>query len=87
MYRVENGQATVFVYPRAVLDPFTVNLPPNHVSGDTHGINVETVFNVGRDYNNEMQGDRESVQELLDRALGETGATLVDVGGVHGVVN
>ena len=87
MYRVENGQATVFVYPRAVLDPFTVNLPPNHVSGDTHGINVETVSDVGRDYHNEIQGDRESVQELLDRALGETGATLVDVGGVQGVVN
>ena len=87
MYRVEDGQVTVFVYPRAVLDPFTVNLPPNHVSGDTHGINVETVSDVGRDYHNEIQGDRESVQELLDRALGETGATLVDVGGVQGVVN
>ena len=87
MYRVENGQATVFVYPRAVLDPVTVNLPQNHVSGDTHGIDSDTVFNVGRDYNNEIQGDRESVQELLDRALGETGATLVDVGGVQGVVN
>ena len=87
MYRVENGQVTVFVYPRAVLDPVTVNLPQNHVSGDTHGIDSDTVFNVGRDYNNEIQGDRESVQELLDRALGETGATLVDVGGVQGVVN
>ena len=87
MYRVENGQVTVFVYPRAVLDPVTVNLPQNHVSGATHGIDSDTVFNVGRDYNNEIQGDRESVQELLDRALGETGATLVDVGGVQGVVN
>ena len=87
MYRVENGQVTVFVYPRAVLDPVTVNLPQNHVSGDTHGIDSDTVFNVGRDYNNEIQGDRESVQELLDRALGETGATLVDVGGVQGIVN
>ena len=87
MYRVENGQATVFVYPRAVLDPVTVNLPQNHVSGDTHGIDLDTVFNVGRDYNNEMQGDRESVRYLLEIALAEDNVTLVDVGGVHGVVN
>ena len=87
MYRVEDGQVTVFVYPRAVLDPVTVNLPQNHVSGDTHGIDLDTVFNVGRDYNNEMQGDRESVLYLLGLALAEDNATLVDVGGVQGVVN
>ena len=87
MYRVENGQVTVFVYPRAVLDPVTVNLPQNHVSGDTHGIDSDTVFNVGRDYNNEIQGDRESVGYLLGLALAEENATLVDVGGVQGVVN
>ena len=87
MYRVENGQATVFVYPRAVLDPFTSNLPPNHVSGDTHGIDVETVSDVGRDYHNEIQGTQEAVNDILEKALEEENATLGTVGGVHGVVN
>ena len=87
MYRVENGQVTLFVYPRAVLDPFTVNLPPNHVSGDTHGIDVETVSDVGRDYHNEIQGTKENVNDLLQRALEEENATLGTVGGVQGVVN
>ena len=87
MYRVENGQATVFVYPRAVLDPVTVNLPPNHVSGNTHGLGLDTVFDAGRDYNIEMQGTREDVRHLLELGLAEDTATLGTVGGVQGVVN
>ena len=87
MYRNEGGRVSVFVYPRAVLDPVTVNLPPDHVSGDTHGIGLDTVSDVGRGYNIEMQGDRESVRDLLDRALSEDNATLGSVGGVQGVVN
>ena len=86
-YRVENGQVTLFVYPRAVLDPFIANLPPNHVSGDTHGIDVETVSDVGRDYHNEIQGTKEDVNYILQRALEEENATLGTVGGVQGIVN
>ena len=87
MYRVENGQVTLFVYPRAVLDPFTVNLPPNHVSGDTHGIDVEIVSDVGRDYHNEIQGTQEEVNDILEKALEEENATLGTIGGVQGIVN
>ena len=60
MYRVENGQVTVFVYPRCgVNNPVTVNLPQNHVSGDTHGIDSEPQYLnvVTPTYNNEIQGD------------------------------
>ena len=87
MYHNEGGRVSVFVYPRAVLDPVTVNLPPDHVSGGTHGIDLDTVSDVGRDYHIEMQGTREDVQSLLDSALREDTATLGTVGGVQGVVN
>ena len=69
MYRVENGQARVYVYPR---ERDIQKVPP---------------FEVSEMFDIEMQGDRESVQYLLGLALAEDNATLVDVGGVHGVVN
>ena len=64
-----------------------MNLPPNHVSGDTHGIDVETVSDVWRDYHNEIQGTQEAVNDILEKALEEENATLGTVGGVQGVVN
>ena len=69
MYRVENGQARVYVYPR---ERDIQKVPP---------------FEVSEMFDIEMQGDRESVQYLLGLVLAEDNATLVDVGGVHGVVN
>ena len=69
MYRVENGQAHVYVYPR---ERDIQKVPP---------------FEMSEMFDIEMQGDRESVRYLLGLALAEDNATLVDVGGVHGVVN
>ena len=50
---------------------------------------IQTVppFETSKDFGNEIQGTREDVNFILQRALEEENATLVDVGGVQGVVN
>ena len=50
---------------------------------------IQTVppFEISKDFGNEIQGTREFVNEALEFALSEENATLVDVGGVQGVVN
>ncbi len=50
---------------------------------------IQTVppFETSKDFGNEIQGTREFVNEALEFALSEENATLVDVGGVQGVVN
>ena len=42
---------------------------------------------ISKDFANEIQGTKEQVNFILQRALEEENATLVDVGGVQGVVN
>ena len=50
---------------------------------------IQTVppFETSKDFGNEIQGTREFVNEALEFALSEENATLVDIGGVQGVVN
>ena len=50
---------------------------------------IQTVppFEISKDFGNEIQGTKEDVNFILQRALEEENATLVDVGGVQGVVN
>ena len=50
---------------------------------------IQTVppLEISKDFGNEIQGTKEQVNFLLERALEEENATLVDVGGVQGVVN
>ena len=83
MYRVENGQATVFVYPRCFNNPY--HTPPRPPCNS--GISEATFFEVSPAFSIELQGTRESVRYLLAVALAEDNATLGTVGGVHGVVN
>ena len=65
-YKVNNGQAYVYVYPRKR----DIQKEPHF---DTFGL--------------EMQGDRKSVQHLLENKLAEDNATLNTVDGVQGIVN
>ena len=44
-------------------------------------------FAVSEDFDIEMQGDRASVQYLLNQALEADGAGLISVGGIQGIVN
>ena len=50
---------------------------------------IQTVppLEISKDFGNEIQGTKEDVNFILQRALEEENATLVDVGGVQGVVN
>ena len=50
---------------------------------------IQTVppFEISKDFGNEIQGTKEDVNFILQRALEEENATLVDVGGVQGIVN
>ena len=83
MYRDDNGQASVFVYPRCFNNPY--HSPPRPLCDS--GISEAEFFEVSPAYDIEMQGTREDVQYLLDRALEEDNTTLGTVGGVQGVVN
>ena len=83
MYRVENGQATVFVYPRCFNNPY--HNPPRPPCNS--GISEATFFEVSPAFGIELQGTRESVRYLLEVALVEDNATLGTVGGVQGIVN
>ena len=83
MYRNDGGQATAFVYPRCFNNPY--HNPPRPSCNS--GISETTFFEVSPAFSIEIQGNREDVRDLLDRALSEDNATLGPVGGVQGVVN
>ena len=85
MYRNDSGQATVFAYPRCFNNPY--HNPPRPPCADDYGITEETFLEVSKEFSIELQGDRESVRYLLGLALAEDNASLVQVGGVQGVVN
>ena len=85
MYRAENGQVSVFVYPRCFNNPY--HNPPRPPCENDYGITEDLFFAVSSEFDIELQGNRESVRYLLELALEENAAVLVDVGGVQGVVN
>ena len=85
MYRVADGQASVFVYPRCFNNPY--HNPPLPPCQNDFGITEDLYFSVSPEFDIEMQGNRESVRYLLELALEADASVLVDVGGVQGVVN
>ena len=85
MYRNDGGAVTVFVYPRCFNNAY--HNPPRPECENAHGIDADMFFEVSPAFNIEMQGDKESVRELLDRALEADSASVVDIGGVQGIVN
>ena len=85
MYRNDDGQATVFVYPRCVSNPH--HNPPKPACENNYGITEELLFRVSPNFAIELQGNLEEVNDMLDLKLTEDNARLVQVGGVQGVVN
>ena len=85
MYRDDDGQATVFVYPRCLNNPH--HNPPKPACENNYGITEELLFRVSLDFAIELQGNLEQVNYILDLKLAEDNARLVRVGGVQGVVN
>ena len=63
MYRVNAGQATVFVYPRCFNNPY--HNPPRPPCENDYGITEDLFFEVSPAFDIELQGDRESVRYLL----------------------
>ena len=85
MYRNDGGAVAVYVYPRCFNNPY--HNPPRPVCSEASDIDENVFFAVSEDFDIEMQGDRASVQYLLNQALEADGAGLVSVGGIQGIVN
>lgn len=85
MYRAENGQASVFVYPRCFNNPY--HNPPRPPCENDYGIPEDLFFEALPAFDIELQGNRADVQSLLRGSLERDAAVLVVVGGVQGVVN
>ena len=85
MYRDDNGQATVFVYPRCVSNPH--HNPPKPACENNYGITEKLLLQVSPNFAIELQGTLEYVNDMLDLKLTEDNARLVQVGGVQGVIN
>ena len=85
MYRNDNGQATVFVYPRCFNNPY--HNPPKPACENDYGITEELFFQVSPNFAIELQGNSADVNYLLDSKLAEDNASLGHVGGVQGIVN
>ena len=85
MYRNDNGQASVFVYPRCFNNPY--HNPPRPPCENDYGITEDLFFEVSPAFDIELQGTQEDVIYLLNLSLQADNAVLVDVGGVQGIVN
>ena len=85
MYRNDNGQATVFVYPRCLNN--ASHSPPKPPCENNYGITEALFFQMSSNFSIEMQGSLEEVNNHLDLQLEEDNARLVQVSGVQGVVN
>lgn len=85
MYRNDGGAVAVYVYPRCFNNPY--HNPPRPACSEASDIDENVFFAVSEDFDIEMQGDRASVQYLLNQALEADGAGLISVGGIQGIVN
>ena len=85
MYRNDEGQATVFVYPRCLNNPY--HNPPKPACENNYGTTEELLLQVSPNFAIELQGTLEHVNDMLDLKLTEDNARLVQVGGVQGVIN
>ena len=84
MYRNDDGQVSVYVYPRCFNNRY--HSPPRPPCENDYGINEDTFFEVSRQFLIELQGTSEDVNYLLNLKLTEDSATLAHVGSVQGVV-